>query len=230
MDQHTHRRRHRPVLRPLVCLLAASLALIGCEGPSAARLEVLGDEAFAEGRYEEALASYEAALEKAPNDAEAHHNRGLALLALDRPLEARESFAVAYDLEPENEAYLGSLVDALVEAGRDDRALELLEGLANDELTAEAFIRLGDLQRRLGLPDEARVSYRRAAAVSEGSKPEPYRALAELYRRLGDDEAELRQLSYVLYLDPEDQRASSRVRELGEIPGPSFRREPPDRE
>ena len=216
--------------RLILGAIAAAGALVGCGGPSAARLEVLGDEAFAQGRYQEALANYEAALEKTPNDADAHYDYGLALLALGRPLEARESFAVAHDIEPENEAYLAGLVDALVEGGRDDRALELLEGLANDELEPGAFIRLGDLHRRLGMPDEARVSYRRAAAVSDGTEPEPYIALADFYRDVGDEVAELRQLSHVLHIDPENQAAVSRVRELGEIPGPSFRRPPPDRE
>lgn len=208
--------------------LAATLA--GCDGPSAARLEVMGDLAYADGRYQEALANYEAALDKQPNDAESHFDRGQALLALERPLEAREAFAVAVDLEPENRAYLDAFIDALVEAGREGRAIELLENRANDALTAEAFIRLGDLLRRLGLPDEARVAYRRAAAVSEGTKPDPYLALAGLYRSLGDAQAELRQLSYALDLDPENVSAQQRVRELGEIPGPSFRQTPPDRD
>jgi len=219
-----------PMTGPILGAIAIAVAVAGCGGPSAARLEVLGDEAFAAGRYREALANYEAALEKTPNDADAHYDLGLTLLSLGRPLEARESFAVAHDIEPENEAYLDGLVDALVEAGRGGRALGLLEGLANDELRPGPFIRLGDLQLRLGLADDARVSYRRAAAVSDGTEPGPYIALADFYRDVGDSAAELRHLSHVLYLDPENQAATARVRELGEIPGPSFRRPPPDLE
>jgi tetratricopeptide (TPR) repeat protein len=52
------------------------------------------------GRYDDALASADAWLVADPNNASAHYTKGRALLALGRPLDARDAFARAYELDP----------------------------------------------------------------------------------------------------------------------------------
>ncbi len=54
------------------------------------------------GRYEEAIASYDKAIETQPNDDETWYNRGYALFTLKRTEEALASYHRAIELNPNN--------------------------------------------------------------------------------------------------------------------------------
>ena len=77
--------------------------------PSIAALHVtLGNGLRDLGRLDEALTSFEAAIELAPDHARGWYNRGNALLELGRPEEAAASYGKAIALSPEHaEAYSG---------------------------------------------------------------------------------------------------------------------------
>lgn len=58
-----------------------------------------GTDAYEAGRFDEALARYDAALKEKPSDARAQYNRGLALHKLGRNDEAKQAFTSALELD-----------------------------------------------------------------------------------------------------------------------------------
>src|SRR5690606_20063341 len=58
-----------------------------------------GNIQFKDKRYEEAIRFYDEAIGKYPKLADAYFNKGLALMQLDRPEEAYESFSQALEIE-----------------------------------------------------------------------------------------------------------------------------------
>ena len=82
-----------------------------------------GGGAFAAGDYAAARDFYQTAVDKDPNDAEAHNNLGQALLRLNRVPEAVTHLERAVALVPDKWAYRFNLAHATGEAGQWDRAV-----------------------------------------------------------------------------------------------------------
>jgi Flp pilus assembly protein TadD len=84
--------------------------------------------------------------------------------------------------DPAHAEVAGELAAARVslEAGREDEAIELLNGaLSRSAGSAEAYNRLGIAYRRRGRMDDARAAYERAIAA-DPAMPAPHRNLAVL--------------------------------------------------
>lgn len=201
----------------------------GCQKPSRGMLISRGNEAYARGDYEAALANYDRAAERRPGDAELRYQQGRTLLALDRPADAREVLTIATDIEPENPIYRDALLDSLIEVGDLDEVYATIDRLFGETSTPDEYLALGNSAKRVGLPDEAERAYAIAASITEADDARPYLALATLYREIGDEPREVRMLRVLDYLDPNNAQTEARIRALGEIPGPTFRR-PPDPE
>ena len=71
-------------------------------------------------------------------------------------------------------------------------------------------------------PDSAQVALETAIAVDEGKTVEPYLQAAAFAQRLGDLEMALRRLRQAYGINPYDERVKQRLRELGEVPGPTI--------
>jgi Flp pilus assembly protein TadD len=82
-----------------------------------------GGGAFAAGDYAAARDFYQAAVDKNPNDAEAHNNLGQALMRLNRVPDAVKHLERAVTLVPDKWAYRFNLAHAAGEAGQWDRAV-----------------------------------------------------------------------------------------------------------
>jgi len=183
-----------------------------------------------QGRYDEALPLYQKVVEQRNADARAHYELGENLLALGRASEAREQMILAYNLKPDNEAYLKGLADAFVATGDNDQLLALLNQRIEDEASAESYLLLGAYAQKIGHADEAERALLAAADIAGTEDPMPQRALAAFYRAIGDTPDEIKRLRMVLWFDPSDIAVQNRLRELGEIPGPSFALKPIGRE
>src|SRR5450432_2017258 len=151
---------------------------------------------FDAGDYPGALVCAEEAARQAPRSVEAHHNRAVALLHLERLDEARDAFALALALAPEDPETLEAAADLFINqlppsadrsllgleyARRGSRhvsardparraRLELLEGQALIDLG-----RAGEALRRLdaslaAAPDVAPAQYERGVALFELSR------------------------------------------------------------
>ena len=117
-------------------------------------------------RPTDALASFDKALAIKPDHADAHNNRGNALLRLLRPAEALASFDKALAIEPDDPAALDNRGKTLLDLGWAAEAVASLDkALAMTPDNPEALncrgIALVDLKR----PEEALSSFDKALAI-----------------------------------------------------------------
>lgn len=226
-------RTARPAVAALVCCSIA-LGAVGCktqhvveQSLTLTKLRGAGNEAYGTGDYQGAADLYERYLEIRPHEASIQYQMGLALLELDRPADAVSHLTTASDLEPGNDAYRAALIDAMARAGRTDEAIERLTQYALGEQTSSAYVRLGSYATEAGLIDEAERAYREAARLAGRKDVGPYRALARFYDQIGNDAQATESWRTVLWFDKKDPEALARLRERGQVFGPSLPIAPP---
>ncbi|MFO0817798.1 MAG: tetratricopeptide repeat protein [Pirellulales bacterium] len=133
------------------------------------------------GRVPEAIEWIEQVLDEFPEDISAHNDLGY--LWADQGLRLERALAMcrkAVAAEPENRSYRDSLGWALYRLGRYPEALAELEIAAQDEEPDGVILdHLGDVQVKLGRPDAARESWRRAIAEFERDKEEEKKAVTQ---------------------------------------------------
>jgi len=118
-------------------------------------------------RYEEALASYDAALGIKPEYAEALNNRGNVLLELKRPKEALVSYDRALDLQPDHAEALNNRGNVLLELRRPEEALVSYDralGLEPDY--AEALNNRGNMLLAQGRWNDAVACFARSLELN----------------------------------------------------------------
>lgn len=204
--------------------------LAGCAQRPLSQVRADANSFYFAGDYANAQPFYEEIVNRRGGNAQGHYELGRNLLALGRPAEAREHMILAYNLEPSNAEYFDGMADAYVAAGNEDDLFAALEHRIRDRGGVEDYIALGRYAQKLGHADEAERAFLSAAEVDGGQTPEPQRALAAFYRSIGDKPAEIKRLRMLLWFDAQDAAVTSRLRELGQIPGPSFVLEPAGRE
>jgi tetratricopeptide (TPR) repeat protein len=200
--------------------------LAGCSGTGQRPLHIVKERAaaYAEAKqYELAVENYAEYVERKPDDVPARFAYGKALMKAEQPKEAREQFKVVSDVMPDNDTYMNALAEALYASGETDELTQMLDRFARERGTQGDFLRKGMYAGKLGNVDEAQESLLTAATMDAGRSVEPQLALADLYRSVGDKPNEIRRLRMALYLDPMNVEVQKRVKELGEIPGPTFR-------
>jgi tetratricopeptide (TPR) repeat protein len=209
--------------------LGIAAALSGCQRPiSMVRAEA--NHHYFNGDHSQAQPLYEEVVERSAADAQGHYELGRNLLALGRASEAREQMILAHNLEPDNETYFEGMADAYAAAGDEEALFNSLQHQIHDRGGVEDYIRFGRYAQRLGHVDEAERALLSAAEIDGGQSEAPQKALAEFYRSIGDSENEVRRLRMVLWFDRDDAEVKGRLRELGQIPGPTFVLEPEGRE
>jgi len=117
-------------------------------------------------RVEDALASYDKAIERMPDYAEAHYNRGNALKRLERTEAALASYDRAIAAKPDYAEAHGNRGVALDAVGRSEEAIESFDkAIACKPDFAEAYCNRGNAFQSLGRAEEALASYDRALAA-----------------------------------------------------------------
>jgi tetratricopeptide (TPR) repeat protein len=117
-------------------------------------------------RPAEALASYNKAIALRPDYAEAHSNRGTALLDLKRPAEALASCDKAIALKPDYAEAHSNRGNALVDLKRPAEALASYDkAIALKPDYAEAHSNRGNALRDMKCPEDAVASYDKAIAL-----------------------------------------------------------------
>ncbi|MFG0259142.1 MAG: tetratricopeptide repeat protein [Phycisphaerales bacterium JB041] len=202
---------------------AASLVLgvAGCERPLS-QVRAGANQYYFDGMYADAQPLYQEIVDRRPGDARSNYELGRNLLAMGQTTEARERMILAYNLEPSNETYFEGMADALAAAGNEDDLFDALEHRIADRGGVADYIMLGRYAQRIGKADEAERAFLSAAEIDGGESVTPQKTLAEFYRSIGDTDAEVRRLRMMLWFDRQDAAVNSRLRELGQIPGPTF--------
>lgn len=208
---------------------ALGAALAGCGRPIS-EVRAGANDAYFAGRYADAQPLYEEVAERRPGDAQSNYELGRNLLAMGRTREARERMILAYNLEPSNETYFTGMADALAASGDEDDLFDALEHRIRDRGGVADYIMLGRYAQRVGKADEAERALLSAADIDNGRTRRPQEELAGFYRSIGDRDAEIRRLRMMLWFDNQDAAVNTRLRELGQIPGPTFALRPAGRE
>ena len=95
------------------------------------------------GAFSEAESDYREALKANPDHPVANHNLGLLLVQSDRAMDALSYFASALNADPAQGQYWLSYIDALIQAGQQDEARQIVElaqqhGLQGDQVESLA--------------------------------------------------------------------------------------------
>ena len=127
----------------------------------------VGTELQAQGKLDEAIVLYRAALARDPNDALAHSNLGTALAANGQLDEAIAQHRTALDLAPNDADSHYNLANALMAQGKIvDAAAQFREAVRIEPGLTEAHLNLGNALAALGQTEEAADHYRRAIELS----------------------------------------------------------------
>jgi tetratricopeptide (TPR) repeat protein len=144
-----------------------------------------GRAAASAGRFQEALAAYEAALALDPNFGYAHFGRGEALRVLNRPEEALLAFERAIQLSPHDAAPYRRAGYVLNTLKRWTEALAALEqAIRLDPAYASSYAGKGDALKGLGRSEEALTAYDQALAL-DPRLMDAVLGKAEVFKALG---------------------------------------------
>ena len=163
-----------------------------------------GMHLFLADRFEEALASYERAISRKPEESLAHAHRGVVLMCLQRDDEALVAFEEALRLDPGNSVALTQMGNVYLFLKRYGEALELadrvLAGREPDEALQAMRVRTGALYN-LGRYDEALEGAERIIGLAP-RKVFGYAAKADTLEQLGHLEEALVSYEQALHRDP----------------------------
>lgn len=210
----------------MVTLIAVGvLASSGCVG----RWRHLGEQAYLRGDYAEARTQFEKVAEADEADWKSHYYLGQIELAEGNARKARTYLEVALSLraegpplQPETPQVIDALAEAMYRQGDHVRLFGFCQEMAQRYGTAGDHIRTAKYLVLMGDHDSALVALRKAVAIRKADDPAPFLALADFYEAIGDREQAITALRRAYGVAPKDKAVNRRLRELGQVPGPTF--------
>ncbi len=207
----------------IALLLLFAVLLAGCDSQRPLEsIRTRGDLCFDRGDFQGATREYSEIVARYPGDWEAQYMLGRCELKLKHPNEARSALEVAHSRRPNNSDVVDALAEAMFQQGDKARLFEFLKERADSQKTVRAWLRLGRYAAELGDPDSAAAAFDTAIRIDDGKSTGPYLEAAAFCQQIGDVEAALKRLRQAYSIDPEDAQVAQRIRELGEVPGPSI--------
>lgn len=220
--------RTHSILTTLAIVAMVGLTACNRNTRTTADVRAAGNRAYAQGDYATALAEYRLLTEEHPFSPRAKFDVGRTLLAMGNAREAAAELEIAYRVDPTVPELLETMTDAFVAANRHDDLFAILQSRARQSGDIADWTRLGVAMQRVGSMDEADAAFRTAARIDGGKSAEPQLRLAQFYQAIGDEEREMQRLRAVMYIDPANESARQRLRELGITPGPTLAIQPPE--
>ena len=202
-------------------ILLSSIVLTGCQRPIETIRET-ADFSFDHRDYNAAAKEYAEITNRYPGNWRAQYRLGLCLLEIGRPSQARQALEVAHTHRPRDAHVADALAEALFQIGEESRLFAFLRQRAESTQAVSAYLRLARYSLELGDPDSADVALETAIVLDDGQTVEPYLAAASFAERLGDLETALHRLRQAYGIDHTDGRVLQRLKDLGEIPGPTL--------
>jgi tetratricopeptide (TPR) repeat protein len=181
-----------------------------------------GDAHFARGEHDRAAEQYSQITDRYPGDWEAQYRLGVSLLELDEPSEARRALEMAHSHRPGHDGIANALAEAMFRLGDERQLFAFLRERADSRQSPAAHLHLAHYAMEMGDPDSAQVAINKAIVLDDGRSVVPYLAAAALAERLGDMDLAVRRLRQAYGINPLDERVRTRLRELGEVPGPTL--------
>ncbi len=185
----------------------------------------LGREAdwhFSRGEYDQAVTLYKEMAARYPGDWQAQYHYGVCQLELGETYEARQALEVAHTRRPGHVGIVDALAESMYLLGDENHLFAFLRERAESTQSVEAYLRLARYALELGDPDSARTALLTAILLDDGESVTPYLQAAAFAERIGDIEQAVNRLRQAYAIDPYDEFVKTRLRELGEIPGPTL--------
>lgn len=173
-----------------------------------------------EGKWQQALRAYEAALDEMPDDPIVHSHLGHASFQLQRFERSLEAYTQASRLAPQDPAPLSRIAEIHELLGQRHAAADALCSMARIQQRRQDWTQaIEAIQRALELyPDHAPARMALAQLYAEVEQPrravEEYLRLARTFQRQGKVDQALEQCRHALDLDPRDADARALARAL----------------
>lgn len=203
--------------------LALAMAMVACSSTRPLPLVKRDAEhALSFRNYDKAAADFGEYLNRKPDANDVRVNLAKAQLGAGNPRDAAANLATALDVDPQNDEILDLYTKALWEAGEKDQLQAFLARAASERGRASDYLRVADYSQRLGLPDESLTALITAAKIDGGRSVDVQLAIADFYKGVGKRTEMVRRLRMAYFLSPESPEVLTRIREAGEIAGPTF--------
>jgi Flp pilus assembly protein TadD len=213
--------------RALIATLLASVTLASVLPACTSRrplptVRKQGDLAFQTRQWPKAEADYQEYLDRRPFDNEVRFLLGQSQLEQGKTRDANWNFGIALDVDPLNDGILDKSAEGLYQSGNREALTAFLQRAASERGRVADYMRMGKYMQMIGHVDEAQQAYLTAAKIDQGRSPAIQSALADFYLSIGDRKRAAERLRMAYFLAPGDQALTAKIRELGEIPGPTF--------
>ncbi len=206
----------------LLPVLILGLAHVGCATRPIESVRTSADFQFQQQHYGQAAIGYTEIVDRAPGDWRAQYRLGLCELDIGNPDRARTALEIAHARQPANPDIVDSLAEAMFRQGDERSLMDLLSDRAETEQTVRAWLRLGRYSAELGDADTALTAFETAIELDAGRSAEPYIQTALFSQQIGDLDGALRRLRQAYRINPGDPAVDRRLRDLGEVPGPTI--------
>ena len=226
---HQREREFQMFYRVITVSAVLVLAMAGCRSTttSTSVLQERADHAFWQTRFADASVDYRELVHRYPGNWKAQARLGECLLDLQDYPAAREALQVAQTLHPSDAALTDLMAEAIFMDNDRAALFVYLVQDADAQQTPYAYLRLAKYAGACDDPDTARDANETAIRLDNDQTVEPYLSAAALETRLGNETDAIVYLRRGYAVDPLDKRVQQRLRELGEIPGPTLAM-PPD--
>ena len=211
--------------RLLIFLSVVCMLLAGCEGRPEKINALLeqGDQAFEEGRYEEALKAYDQAIHMKPRLPMAYNDRGRAYVRLSRYEEAIQDFQKAIELDPQSEYFANLGYVYLTTGSWKEGAEAFTEAIERDSRVADLYLRRAQCYDALDQNVLSVSDYTQAIELDpDHMDAAVYNNRGTAYFNLGEYEQAIVDYNHALTLGPEDESIVYRnraeaFRQLGDM-------------
>jgi tetratricopeptide (TPR) repeat protein len=220
---------------PAWCLVAlASVGLCGCS-VAAHGQNAQGVSLYQQGRYQEAVQSFERAIANDPNNADGYYNlaatyhkMGLVSKNENELKQAEEQYNLCLDKNDNHRDCYRGLAVLLAQEGRSDEAFRLLEGWSKNYASSPTpKIELARLSEEFGRYDVAK-EHLLDALQSDPHNAKALAALAKLRERSGNPGQALAVYQRSLWNNPNQPEVAARISSLQTaLNPPSFTSPPP---
>jgi tetratricopeptide (TPR) repeat protein len=167
-----------------------------------------GNKWFAAGKYEEAVKSYQAAIDKEPEEPIYYNNLGISLTQLNRVEDAIAAYQKMLELQPDSYSANKSLGELYGEKQEFRQALPFFtKAVELSDEDPDAFFNLGACQRNIGMTSEAVGSFVKVIELDANYAPAYYQ-LGMLYVNLNNKEEAVKALEKFIELAPNDPNAA----------------------
>lgn len=185
-----------------------------------------GVQYLAQGQHVLAAEEFQIVTERWPGEWEAQLALGQCYLEMDRLTDARSSLTNAIANRPVSEDIADALAEVYFREGSTQHLFVFLRERTTGYSSVHSWLRLATYSIKCNDPDLARSAVNTAIEMDEGRGTDPYLVAADLAASIGDLELAVRRLSQAYGIDPGNPVIADRLRDLGEVPGPTISQPP----